>query len=863
MANGMLAMVSPETRAVHRPTAGMYNVSLDFNAAPGGRQVRGVEVIIPDDAGDDVRRAAEDYNRRVVEFASRHGITDYRDRGVKTRSQNKRGVPHTIHTEPFFNTDLEMQRAIQGDMEGFSSIYRDTFGQLENARIIPPHGVGADRGAASQVFENETAFGKAVVDDLMAGATPTEAVQAASMEQQQPAQAAPGDDPAALRTMASVDPTARTASAPQLDPPAAVQAAQELLRRPDLTEQQRGAAQEFLRRQGVDAATAEAGSARPTMEQIIQRGRELGREQGRTGAAILNAGEGVFGLGARAGAGLDMMRNDFTYEENLAFRRAQAEGAAEANPVAGTAGYAAGVLTGGAGGAGLAARAAPRVAAAAAPVAGQRVRNIGRLAGIGAAGGAAQAAGEGSAVPRPGEVTAGAATGAVVAPAAVGAIRGAGRILERAARPTRAGLRRIASALRRPEESGSDAIERVTQAIDDFRGVHGRNPAINEIMDPVSPNPVRQAVEDSPIATRTAMEASDNTLRDLPEELARRGGVLGDARSPSPERMQMLAEQEFGTFMQRNGSQVISTTDELADMVRQPLFTRAALKGARDDTSKALRRIAEGEDVNIRTLNAARKRINRQMRTIPHTDGIEYESLRNMRETINDTIAAENPAYREVLKSWGRRMDAQQGIKLGRRVATKADPASFRDAYELANPATRQGMRWGARSRIRTMVGESPQGAIRDLRRISEDTGLQRRLNAMLPDEEVSQIVNNARIAHNALISRIASTPMDVRTQNQVALMARDAIETGVFSATSPTAATRSLVDLVSRMGRQLGMSEGTRREIARLAYDPANTPEVYKALLDAGATPAQWRQMLNPAMTAAPGQVAAGEVVE
>ena len=159
--------ISMGTRAANRPTAGITNVSLDFNASESGT-ARGVEVIIPDNASPEVRSAAEAYVQRVADFARASGITDYPIRGVRTRSENGRGVSHTVHTEPFFNNDLEMQQAVKSNPQAFAQIYKDTFGGVPSSRIIPPHGVGKDRGAASSVFGDETSFGELMIRQMLA-----------------------------------------------------------------------------------------------------------------------------------------------------------------------------------------------------------------------------------------------------------------------------------------------------------------------------------------------------------------------------------------------------------------------------------------------------------------------------------------------------------------------------------------------------------------------------------------------------------------------------------------------------------------------------------------------------------------------
>ena len=154
---------SPETRATYAPSPDALNVSMDFNAAPSGT-ARGTEVIIPNNASPAVRAAAAQYNQLVAEFAAQRGITDYPVRGVRTRAENRRGVTNTVHTEPFFNTDLDMQRAIQQNPAEFAALYQTAFGGLPNARVIAPHGVGQDRGAASDIFGDETTFGEFIAN---------------------------------------------------------------------------------------------------------------------------------------------------------------------------------------------------------------------------------------------------------------------------------------------------------------------------------------------------------------------------------------------------------------------------------------------------------------------------------------------------------------------------------------------------------------------------------------------------------------------------------------------------------------------------------------------------------------------------
>ena len=156
------------SRADYAPTADMPNISLDFNSFKGAK---GTEVIIPDNASPEVREAAEKFNQMVVDFAAKHGYENYRNRGVKTTSENKRGVSNTIHVEPFFTQDAKIEAIINDNMDEFAQIYKEAFGGV-TGRIVLPHGVKnskgiQDRGAVSKTFGDEYSFGEAIISRLL------------------------------------------------------------------------------------------------------------------------------------------------------------------------------------------------------------------------------------------------------------------------------------------------------------------------------------------------------------------------------------------------------------------------------------------------------------------------------------------------------------------------------------------------------------------------------------------------------------------------------------------------------------------------------------------------------------------------
>ena len=159
---GKKLVISDGTRAQYKPTKERFNISMDYNSAKGGR---GTEVIIPDDASPETRAAAERFNEMVIDFAAKHGYTNYKNRGVKTRSENKRGVSNTVHAEPFFAQDTKMAQIVKDNLDEFASIYVGAFGDL-SATLVAPHGVDKDRGAVSDVFGTETDYGMMILNSL-------------------------------------------------------------------------------------------------------------------------------------------------------------------------------------------------------------------------------------------------------------------------------------------------------------------------------------------------------------------------------------------------------------------------------------------------------------------------------------------------------------------------------------------------------------------------------------------------------------------------------------------------------------------------------------------------------------------------
>lgn len=259
-------------------------------------------------------------------------------------------------------------------------------------------------------------------------------------------------------------------------------------------------------------------------QRLTDAGTDLGQRASRMQSASAGIARGMFGIPEiLAAAGVRFLpssitgnNTDASFSNILQLIRSKNNAAIQAHPGYGYTGEIAGNIVGGGAAGRLVMRGSGRLAAAGVPVAsraaraveavgtlrkGQKVRNAAKIATIGAAGGGAQAAGEGS------DVVEGAATGAVAAPVLAGGFKVA-QVITRPARdllsmlPSKADriLSRLTTATR-------DALE--TRAAQ-YRADTGAEPTLFELLPLADRNKIlKQAV----VGKDNVVEAASNAIR--------------------------------------------------------------------------------------------------------------------------------------------------------------------------------------------------------------------------------------------------------------------------------------------------------------------------------------------------------------
>lgn len=160
---------TPAERRQIRKAGGIV-INLDTNWSRPGHPTIPM-CVVPDDASPSLREAALAYAQGIADiYEERFGLKQ--KAFIRTRSQNKRGRPNTVHTEPYSVMDL---RAVDyfNSPEGLkrhAELLHDTFGQVPGVVFSIPHDPTGRSGprdfGAAGPKGNEIDFAQAVLAEL-------------------------------------------------------------------------------------------------------------------------------------------------------------------------------------------------------------------------------------------------------------------------------------------------------------------------------------------------------------------------------------------------------------------------------------------------------------------------------------------------------------------------------------------------------------------------------------------------------------------------------------------------------------------------------------------------------------------------
>jgi hypothetical protein len=609
----------------------------------------------------------------------------------------------------------------------------------------------------------------------------------------------------------------------------------------------------------------------------------LGTEQGQ--ALQAGAEKGAFNLPVRARSAVNYLGgllsgNGRSYEDEFAISTEENRIKRDKAPITAFAGELLGAVGSGGGAGGLVraggtalAKVAPRAGNAIAGLTrleqGKHVANIGKAVTAGAAGGAAQALGEGE------DVSTGATIGAIAGPAALGGIK----LTEWLSRPVRDFFRVSTSGdiLRR---FTNDTPEAIAARADDFRQRSGTEPTLFEVLNGEDRQNIVGLVKRLPGSSRErATEKVQARVAAMPRELtegvervtagqqrfmarsialdlaAARGAAgkptreeiaLAQRAVRDPTEMEMVRRTTTRSIMQPfDDRQAYETLDELMP-TEQVLEGSTVVDKISDPEVASFIRSAAGvrrmspDGLTIRDVSD----IISDLRNTVGKGGIEGNTAQRAVNHLEDLMQRDHPDAAEAMlrmrESFAGRSRMMEGISEGRRTrlrenvpVTDAGKAlNVRNVYDTSEGAA--GRTIGQRSEILDAFGGTPNQAVARAGEIADSPLMQEAINRNL-GSEAGQQISQISAAQAESLRRLGALRRGVQGENNEADAGDIVMTTALLS---PTSLIRTKAQALESIMRVLsGIPEGRANALVDMLFsqDAAMTQKGLSLLRSAG----------------------------
>lgn len=666
--------------------------------------------------------------------------------------------------------------------------------------------------------------------------------------------------------------------------------------------------------QGIRKAAGLA-EVRSRQEEI----KDAGRRSVKKGAAgdfgtALSAGirRGLFGIPERlAAAGLYYggKSGDLDYDETLEAVRSKTDEELRGSTTGNILGQVIGGVVSGRGAGQLIGGAGRKLAATGAPVVqkvgnilqgatqlkkGQAVKNTGKVIVAGAAGGGAQAAGEGS------DIGEGMAYGAV-APVALGAVvKSAGLVRKGARAISQPFSGNVNKALREVVTDDPAAIAARQQELAAQTG--SDVPVIAALNDRDFTAVAKQVVQKSPEATEAAKKQTGQYIRGFMDRMlkhvnkAGREADNGGAQITSIGELADLRKNTADDLMQPIGDREIDLTQlSLDDLERQmtreiggrirdlaPRINEALKNLAPDDLkamgldasdlSKARKLMTDfglGKPVNVtvREMDALRRTLDAAGKSSATGNPANSLAYRNAAKSIREFVEKEVPEYGQMVDTYAaqsRMMEGFETAAAGKRVGDIADDTLRNN---LKTPEGRIGLKAGELYRQRQAVSARPTSAISTARDLAArgqltrpasmepDAALPGTVTENLGDTAAANLANAAEGETTVLNRMLDSDKLNTMAQNESGAISPEQIAYGALLGNAMAATkARFALSILDKLPN--GINPKVAENIAEMLYsqDPAQIQKAMNALTKVGLTEravnALMQQSLNVAGT-------------
>jgi Transglycosylase SLT domain len=532
---------------------------------------------------------------------------------------------------------------------------------------------------------------------------------------------------------------------------------------------------------------------------------------------------------------------------------------------------------------------------------GERVRNVGKVALAGAAGGAAQAAGEGS------DISEGAAYGAAAPLVLGGAIKVArqgNRLVRTATRPF---SKSDSKAIREIIEESPDAIK--ARQIELSNQVGEEVPVIAALKENDFREVANRVVRRSPEAEEVAKTHTGKYLRGFMDRMLRHvnnAGRSGDAQITSIGELAQMQKDTADDLMRPIRDRTMDLTqlplDDLERQVAKEIGSR--IKGLapriRDafndldpnelgklgldasDLAAARRLMSDwgfGKPVQatVQEMDSLRRALNAAAKSSQNTNPANAMAYRNAAQIVREFVEKEVPEYGQMVDTYAAQARMMEGFETAAAGTRVSDISDNQLRSNLQTPEGRVGMKAGELFRQREMVSAKPTSAINAARNYAAEGNLTRQASidpGAAPPGTITENLGEAPAAGLAKASQGETQVLD-RMLDTDKLNAMAQWEQGVISpeqiaygallgnamATTKARFALSIVKSITGDPRATPINPQVATNIAEMLYsqDPAQITKAMAALNKVGLTEAAVTTLMRNAV---PASVATGALV-
>lgn len=610
-------------------------------------------------------------------------------------------------------------------------------------------------------------------------------------------------------------------------------------------------------------------------------------------AMAASASRALFGLPERADAALRYYggiggSSGESYGDTLDISRAENDyRISRGNTAANVLGTVVGSISGGSGAARLVEGGAARLARAGSPLVaragnflqslgtlnkGQKVRNTLKVAAAGAAGGAAQAAGEGS------DITQGAEYGAI-APVALGAgVKTIGGLIKLTRQATRPFSSNISKALREVVSESPETIAARHAALSEQTGTNV--PLVAALKDQDFQAVSHKVLKKAPEATEIAKGHAGKYLRGFMDRMLKHvnaAGRQGDAQITNIGELAQLRKDTADDLMKPIASHEMDITQlPLNDLERQVTKQIGGrIQGLAPRIQQALQDLNPGElddmGVDASDLANARKLLSAfgfgkpVQATVQEMDSLRRAldaagkasmasnpanslAYRNAAKTVRDFVSNEVPAYGQMVDTYAaqsRMMEGFDTASSGKRISDIEDDML---RSSLRTPEGRIGMKAGELYRLREAASGRPTQAISLSRDLASEGKLTRpaslepgaaqpgTVTENLGDRAAADLSNAAQ-GENQVLNRMLDTDrVNALSKNEEGALSPEELVYGAFlgNALASTKA-RFLASLLDHLPRGFNKKIANNMADMLFSQDKEATDRALRALNKAG----------------------------